>query len=230
MPIGATLLTSGTDNDLNASATTASISPTANRLVLAAVARTNFGADQTPTVAGSGLTWVQVAHTIVNTGALHTLTLFRAMSSGPGSGALTIQLAGAQDTILWSIVEFDTVISSGVDGANAIVQSNLSVSSGGTNATLTLGNFGNASNAVYSTTLTDNTTHSKDATFTELHNITDANTYLRLSTQFLASNDTAPYTSLGAANAWGIIALELAFSGAAAGSFPGFKALQDCGR
>lgn len=216
MAISATLLTSGSDVDLNASATTASITPTANRLVLAAVGSNNFSDDRTPTLTSSNLTWVQVAHIIVNGATSNRLTILRALTSVAAASAVTIQFANNQNAIVWSIVEIAEIKSAGVDGGSAVVQTSTSISTGGTAALTTLGAFADATNnGIYVACVTGNTTLSIEAGYAALHNLIDANTGTRLATSFLASSDTTAAMSLGAALPWGIFGIELAFSAAA---------------
>src|SRR5687768_12328361 len=84
---------SGTDA---ASYTTASLTPTANRLILLTVV-SSFGTSGTnqpnnPTVTGCGLTWVNIGFNWHS--GRNKISLFRAMGSAPSSGALTIDFGG----------------------------------------------------------------------------------------------------------------------------------------
>ncbi len=118
-------LASGTASSV-ASAASASITPTGNRLVLLAVAsRIASGTPNQPTASGNGLTWVAVASLGV-AGSLNTrITVFRAMGASPSTGAVTIDFGGQSQTrIEWSIVEFGNVTTAGSNGSGAVVQSN----------------------------------------------------------------------------------------------------------
>ena len=94
MAISAINLTSGSDVIAGTSATTESISPGANKLILASVSsRRNDSVDPlAPSLSGNGLTWVQVNSIVYDTTSTsrRTITTFRAMGSSPSSGAVTI--------------------------------------------------------------------------------------------------------------------------------------------
>jgi len=106
--------------------TTASVTPSSNNLVLAWVTNSKGSTPDTPTLSGNGLTWVQVATVTWGTSGTPTkrTTLFRAMGSAPTSGAVTIAFGGVNQTgCLWSIQQFDGVVTSGTNGSGAVVQS-----------------------------------------------------------------------------------------------------------
>ncbi|MEK7180385.1 MAG: hypothetical protein AAB706_02830, partial [Patescibacteria group bacterium] len=130
---------------------TASISPTANRLVLAWVSNLRFGEGTAaaPTLTGAGMTWVQVATVSHTQNPEYRVTLFRALNAAPGSGAVTISFgAETQNTCHWSIEEWSGVDTSGTDGSGAIVQSGTAQSASAASLTVTLAAFGSATNAV----------------------------------------------------------------------------------
>lgn len=151
MAITAALLTaSGDATDLAAYAT-ASITPTANRLVLAAVFNEGAGVDETPTLTGNGLTWVQIV-TFEDGGANNRFTVFRAMGAAPSAGAVTIDFGGLTQTRCgWSIIEFAAVDTSGTNGSGAVVQSKTATGTGTTSTADFDAAFGDAvNNATYS--------------------------------------------------------------------------------
>lgn len=147
MPITATFLTSGTRGvSSSASETTASISPTGNRLIVAFVEGTNDigGSAVIPTLSGNGLTWVEIAHAIAGA---RGLSAFRAMGASPSSGAVTIDFGGdAQDSCAWIICEFDGVATGGENGSGAVRQPLTVAAPTGTSATVTLGAFADPAN------------------------------------------------------------------------------------
>lgn len=139
MAIAATHKTSGQSDTDATSASTASISPTSNALVLAWVFTGRAaGTPPAPTLSGNGLTWVQVA-TILDASSELRLTLFRAMGASPSAGAVTID-CGATTIVawLWSIVEFTGVDTSGTNGSGAVVQSKTGSAANATSLTVTL--------------------------------------------------------------------------------------------
>lgn len=145
-------LTSGSNSAPGtASWNTASISPSGNALLLAAVRnRAVSGTAAAPTMTGLGLTWVQIA-TFNLDGGINRLTLLGAVTGGtPGSGALTFS-CGGQDTdgAVWAVSEFTNVdIAGGVAGA--IVQSGSGGdAAAGTVITQSLANCANAANLLY---------------------------------------------------------------------------------
>ena len=177
-------LTSGSQYNTDPS-TTASITPGANRLILAVVATNNTM--DAPTLSGNGLTWVQI--TTVNRGGGRRVTLYRAMGTSPSSGAVTIDFpSGTPNEVRWSIVEFGNVDTSGSNGSGAVVQSatNTGAATGG--LTVTLSAFKSSNNATYGTVMTESSaTITEGSGFTEIH---DEGNNLQLQTQYKFSADT----------------------------------------
>ncbi len=133
--------------------TTASITPTANNLVLAWVTNTRASSPTIPTLSGNGLTWVQVATVTWGTISAPTArtTLFRAMGAAPSAGIVTIDFAGSTQTgVGVSIIQFGDVDISGTNGSGAVVQSVTGSTDSATAAaglSITLAALGNAANA-----------------------------------------------------------------------------------
>ena len=121
-------LTQGVNESDLSSYATASISPTADALVLAwvnQVTGTAASGSNVPTLTGAGLTWVQVATQAYDSENPDRgrVTLFRALDASPGSGALTFDFGGeTQARVTWGVVEYAGVDTGGADGADAIVQ------------------------------------------------------------------------------------------------------------
>jgi hypothetical protein len=148
-----TLITSGNDPVNQRVYTTASISPAPNALITVAVMGHNStSAVPSPTLSGGGVSaWTEVATITFDTVALphRRLTIFRAMSSSPGSGPLTFTFTKAQSNCQWIVSQWDGVDISGVNGAGAIGQTGSNRADGGNGLTVTLGALGNASNVAY---------------------------------------------------------------------------------
>lgn len=140
-----TVLTSGSSTTDGSSIATASVSPTANRVVYAAIVH-QVASVTTPTLTGAGMTWVQEETTTFATS--RRITVFRALSASPGSGALTFDFGGqSQASFVWSVVECSGVDTSGANGAGATIQSVAAVTaSGSTSATSTLAALEHANN------------------------------------------------------------------------------------
>jgi hypothetical protein len=74
-----------------------------------------------PTLAGNGLTWVQVATVLQGQ---RRLTVFRALGAAPSAGAVTITFPTTNQTaVVWSIVQLSNTPITGANGADAVVQS-----------------------------------------------------------------------------------------------------------
>ena len=145
-------LTSGSSTTDASSYTTASITPSANKLILVAVTIRNDTSDaaSAPTISGNGLTWVQI--NTQSFGARQNLTLFRSMGASPSAGVITIDTGGdTMDMVSWTVAEFDGVDTSGTNGSGAIVQNAVNSTTGATSLTVTLAAFGSANNATYGT-------------------------------------------------------------------------------
>ena len=120
---------------------TASVTPSANKLQLLAVAtRHGSATPNTPTASGNSLTWVAIGNSHFDTsGSQRKITLFRAMGSSPTSGAITIDYAGQTQTgQVWALIEVTGMDTSGTNGSGAIVQSKTNQNTTGTVNTLTI--------------------------------------------------------------------------------------------
>src|SRR5690606_16337121 len=94
---------------------TASITPTANSLVLAFVL--TEGTAETPSLSGNGLTWT-LEETETGAGSGRNLHVYSAIGAYPSAGAVTITFASDNArAIVWSIVEC-----ANVDADDPIVQ------------------------------------------------------------------------------------------------------------
>lgn len=120
----ATELTTAANGSQQITYTTASITPGANRLILAWIFNSNNNPVGTPTLSGNGLTWVQVNTVTWNPVASpdYRITLFRAMGAAPTAGSVSITFPVNQRAAAWSIIEFSGVDTSGTDGSGAVLQ------------------------------------------------------------------------------------------------------------
>lgn len=152
MALAVSGLASGVDSDGGTSATSASISPTGDALVICDVLNFNGDASAppaTPTVAGNSLTWTQVATLVyadLGGGEIVRCTRFRAMGASPSSGTVVISCGVAQAVIAYSIYEITGVDTSGTHGSGAVVQTVTNSTAGATSLTVTLSAFGSANN------------------------------------------------------------------------------------
>lgn len=153
MAVTPTTLTSGnTTTSSQSYATTASISPSANKLILLAVfCRYAQADDKHATATGAGMTWTEVFYSRNRYGN-NRFVIFRALSTSPGSGAVTIDFDGQnQQEIMWHITEWENADTSGTNGSGAIRQSKTGdQAEGQTSMTITLdSDTAGTGNAIY---------------------------------------------------------------------------------
>lgn len=213
MAVTKTDLTVGSNATGTDSANTASISPSANKLILIAVVNEEWaGTADIPTVSGCGLTWVEIDNRVMNSDK--RLTVFRAMGASPSTGALTIDFATAQDGIAWSVFELGNVDTTGTNGSGAIQQSVTTGGTSDTNPSITLSAFDNSNNATvglfgWGDAFTQNPTAGSG--FTEIHdqNVNGVGN-TRVFTEWKTTNDTSVDCSVPTFGLnWSGIALEI---------------------
>lgn len=121
-----TLLTSGNNPANQKVYTTATIAPAPNALVTVAVLMRRSSGGLSPTITGGGMsTWTIVASADFDTQGTPTkrLTIFRALSSTPGSGPITITYGSSVSNVQWVVSQWTGVETGGTNGSGAIVQS-----------------------------------------------------------------------------------------------------------
>src|SRR3984893_7188590 len=138
-------LTTGQNQVHQVSYGTDSITPGANRLVLAFLLQATNQPAILPTATGNGLTWKVVQSVSIGDGGNWRLTCFRAMKpSAPSEGPVTFTFSDQlQGFVAWSIIEYDGVDTSGADGEGAVVQS-AQATGVGSNLSVPLGGFAEA--------------------------------------------------------------------------------------
>lgn len=119
-----TLLTKGSTGADASFYDTASVSPSANKIVLV-MCEAQFGspAKEIQSASGNGLTWTRIAGYFWGASNAHYTAIFRAASgASPTPGAIRITSAGTQSRFNWQVVEIGGLIMTGTNGADAIVQ------------------------------------------------------------------------------------------------------------
>lgn len=216
MPVTATHLTTNGDANNLSTYVTASITPSANKLILVWVGNVSTSGDQTPTLTGNGLTWVQVASVNGFPAAAARITLFRAMGASPSTGAVTIDFGGtAQHRCLWSICEFGNVDTGGTNGSAAVVQSVTNLALAATSLTVTLGAFGSTGNATaggFYTRGNGSADLVPGSGFTQLGEVVQVDTSEGMLSEWRNDNDTSVDASWGNLEDIGGIAVEIKFS------------------
>ncbi len=223
MAITCTSLTHGSNVTGVSSATTASISPTTNQLVIITINSRNATVDPNQaTVTGCGLTWVQiVSNNYDNTGSQKRETMLRALGT-PSSGTLTIDFASqVQSDIHWTVDTFTGMDTSGTNGSGAIVQNavNQDRTGAGTSLTATLSAFGSTNNATYGVGVIGNTgeTITQGTGFTKIDTETGG-TNLTTFSQFRNDNSTSVGYSVSVAGELGVIGVEIKAAASAVNS------------
>lgn len=187
---------------------TASITPTANSLVLAAVRANNGTTPNTPTATGCSLTWVAIDTQAIT--AAGKITLFRALGAAPTAGAVTFDFGGLNnDQCHWQVSEFANVDTSGTNGSGAIIQSAKVTTDSVTTITVTLAAFTSTNNATYGCLGSNNTKAMTEGTgFTELGE--DNANSRTIETEWKNSNDTSvDWTVAANGDTFGAIAVEI---------------------
>lgn len=222
MAIAATSLEGAASATNATSYETGSITPTANRLILAAVghSRAGSGANEVPTLTGNGLTWVEVGTVqSADASAGRRVTVFRAMGASPSAGVVTIDFAGAtQGRCAWSIVEFSDVDTGGTNGSAAVVQFQTASATTGTAGTADFtAAFGDAvNNATYSAITTAGGTANpitEEAGFTELHDLQPGTEAQRLETMWRLGEDQTPAPTWTDSLHWAQLVVEIKAAG-----------------
>lgn len=232
MAVAATNLTSGESTSGASSYATASITATANQLVLLSCStRTGISTDPNqPTASGGGLTWVVVNSTVYDddSASRRRITLFRALGASPSAGAITIDYAGqAQTEQEWSINQFSGVDTSGTNGSGAIVQSATAraTDSGGlvTSLTVTLSAFGSSNNATFGcfANADSSWTRSVGSGFTSLSDSTTAGINGHL-TEWKSTNDTSVDITFSSQSGVGGVAVEIKAEVVSGSTYPGY--------
>lgn len=218
MAIARSALTSGSSATNGTSYSSASITPTANNLVLLAVfgEATVDGNDGFPSsVSGNGLTWVKIGEAAGDT--FSDVSLWRAMGSSPSAGTIDLTFATTQTGVLWAIQEFSGIDTGGTNGSAAVVQFATTAGGSGANFLVTLAAFSNANNATFGAfgSYTDSInvmTHTPGSGFTELYDqeLNPDAWKDTLYTEWRTGNDTTVDATMSqVADAYGGIAIEI---------------------
>ncbi len=189
---------------------TASISPPASQLILAAVESKADGGGPTPTLSGNGLVWEQVGSG-VNTWSGLRVTIFRAVGQAPSSGPVTIGFGGAQQAAVWGIYAVPEA-ATGNNGADALVQWGTAESGSSIpeSLTVTLASFADPANGAFAAFGPNQSGHTEDSGWTELHDLGVGVDNAYLQTQWRPDPDvTAVSTSVGGQR-WVGVAVEIA--------------------
>lgn len=185
--------------------TTASITPTANHLILAWIMNSDTTNPATPTLAGNGLTWVQITtvSSQVVSGQYKRVTVFRAMGASPTSGTITIT-ASSSTGAGWDIQDWSGIDTSGTNGSGAIGVSNTNSASAATSLTVTLSSFNAKLNATAMAIATSaNARVTQENGYTEVSDAGYSSPTTDFATEYLLSADTTPSFTFASAGVVG---------------------------
>lgn len=191
---------------------TPSITPSSNKLVLAAVSVLDTGAAAAaPTsVTGNGLTWVKVAEEDLANVHIVNTSVWRAMGASPSAGVVTANFGFTAEACVMSVSEHGGVDTGGTNGSAAVRQPTGGEGSSTTAVLITLGAFADTANgcymAVYAGGLANMTAGSG---FTLLGDAFEFAQNGRMTTEWKASNDTSVDGTLSGSSNWNGVALEL---------------------
>lgn len=215
--ISASNLTSGLEKHAGKTSwLTASVSPSANNLILLTVSIYN-NASTNPgdiTASGCGLTWVIVNSQLYDSssGSRRKMFLLRALGSSPTSGQITITTAETDIELYHSVDQYSNVDTSGTNGSGAIVQSVTNVDESATSATITatLAAFSNTLNATHGSFATNGQTLSSVGSgFTKLGDTGGVTDGISVVTEYKSTNDTTVDMTWSANCVMGVIAAEI---------------------
>jgi len=223
-PTFTNLTSSGTSTDAT-SFTTASVTPTASRLILVVVHAYMASASQPPqpTVTGNGITYALVLGQDVDVAGSDraTMWVFRGMSASPSAGAVTIDFGATTiGAIDWSVDQSDgNVDTSGTNGSGAVVsgQTGGVTVANATSATVTYPAAITAGNSGYAAFCHQvNQVKTPRTNWSELSDFGVSVTSLE--TQYIADTDTAASASWASSSRAGGIAIEVKAAAAGGGN------------
>ena len=197
------VLTQGASGSNSGSYNTGSISPTANRLVVAIPYSTGAsGVFEAPTgLSGAGLTWVKIGEALAGANVNERqLSAWGALSGGsPSSGAVTISFAGTQNNCGWLIFETDAFNPSALDVASLIVQFAAGTPASTATPSVTLAAFADAvNNLCVSAFVTPVTTTFTAGSGSQVGSTVDGTSPpTTMGVQVLTGEDTAPDCTFG---------------------------------
>lgn len=199
---------SGADADASSYAT-GSFTPSANKLVLAAVYAVDLVAAAAPTgLSGNGLTWEKVDD--VTVAGIINISLWRAMGASPSTGALTATFDSAQIGCLISVSEHGGVNTGGSNGSAAVTHAT-HANGTGTALLVTLPTFTDATNdGTYGVFASGNIpTQTQGSGFTKLSDVFGFDPQGRMFAEWKATSDTSVDGTLSTSQNWYGIAVEL---------------------
>lgn len=203
-----TLLTAASNTTDATSFQTASVSPSGNAVIYAAVQTAQGAGPVAPTINGAamGLTWVQERTVTFST---RRLTVLRSMAASPTPGQITFDFGvQSQTSAIWQIIQCTGVDTGGTNGSAATPQSVSATVAAGTTLSTTLAAIGDSDNRTLTWVGLDIASSvSPDADFVEISDATVAAGASTLESQ-QALNQTVTTPTFASSNA-GAISIEV---------------------
>jgi hypothetical protein len=139
--ISFSVLTSGTITPSGTTVTTASVTPGANKLILAIIATrwTSIPPDDVIAVTGNGLTWVRVQEE--QYADSRTIGIYRSLGASPSSGTIVFTESSGDaysGNACVTILEVSNVDTTGTNGSGAVGTAATAIQAGGTSLGLTI--------------------------------------------------------------------------------------------
>lgn len=193
---------------ISTSQATASVSPTADCLVVAAV-EAALTATAEPTATGNGLTYTSIESIVLN-GSARRITVFEAMGAAPSAGAITFDW-GAQDqsSASWVVLQF-----CGVDQDDPIIQETTNLATNTLTIDGTLAAYEHENNvgvAIYGIDLA--TTITADADWDDRSNQSQGTGAHRLVSETTETEQLVVSPTAAALVDWGVVMLEVRAGG-----------------
>jgi len=215
-PTSLTANTSATDASSYA---TASISPSANALLIAGINNQKGSTPDTPTCSGLSLSWTQLDSSLPYdsiASPTDRLTVFYAVTgASPGSGAITFDFGGVNQTgAAWAVAEWTGVDTGGPIG----VTSSNSQDDTSTTLTVTLGAFSDAGNGTFGVFgNADGSTTTPGTGFTELSDTSSSDPFCGIQMEYRTDNDTTVTASYPANRFAAGVGFEVVMAGGGGG-------------
>ena len=211
MAIASSTLDQGASSPGTTSFSTGTITPTANACVILNVVTGN--PTTTPSfnsisASGCGLTWTLVAEQR-STSGVFLQSFFVGQGASPSSGAVTVSGISSSDNVLWQVVEFTGVKTTGAYGGNGVASLH---NGSGTQPTVTLPNSLTTGSAIYASFMHANfgsITWSGGLTAQSTPQVSGINGTIYDGKDLTATSTTVAATVTGTPQSWTMLAVEI---------------------
>jgi hypothetical protein len=232
MALSFTNLTEGGTTTDATSFTTASIAPTGDRLVLLSVFTGNNPTPVAPTVTGGGMTTWTIVNSTTRSNA-SGLFVFRALEASPTSGTVLIDFgAESMNSAVWCIDQSSAdVVTTGTNGADAIVQTSAANAAGGLSYAVTMAALASGNNVGWGAIChTANELATASGSYTELGSTSTGSSDNLSIITIWQQNDNSPGASWATSQTRLAVVAEIAYAAAGgAAAKPKLLGMMGCG-